>query len=205
MTAMRSEDRLRREAYRSGILAFMVRPQSALGNASQDQSMLNPQSPDISAEAYLARLAERGIEYVFANAGTDFAPIIEALSRNPGSNARSRVHHRAARERRDGDGARLLPRQRQAGGRDGARHGRHRQRDLRPDERRARQRPDAARRRPHAAHRDRPHRLAQPLDPLGPGDVRPGRHGARIRASGTTSCAPASRSTTWSTARSTSR
>ncbi|MBV9234664.1 MAG: decarboxylase, partial [Xanthobacteraceae bacterium] len=35
----------------------------------------------ITAEAFLARLAERGVEYVFANAGTDFAPIIEALSR----------------------------------------------------------------------------------------------------------------------------
>ena len=35
----------------------------------------------MSAEAYLGRLAARGIEYVFANAGTDFAPIIEALSR----------------------------------------------------------------------------------------------------------------------------
>jgi acetolactate synthase I/II/III large subunit len=39
----------------------------------------------MSAEAYLGRLAERGIEYVFANAGTDFAPIIEALTRNTGS------------------------------------------------------------------------------------------------------------------------
>ena len=35
----------------------------------------------MSAEAYLGRLAARGIDYVFANAGTDFAPIIEALSR----------------------------------------------------------------------------------------------------------------------------
>jgi acetolactate synthase-1/2/3 large subunit len=40
----------------------------------------------IAAEAYLTRLAERGIDYVFANAGTDFAPIVEALSRSPGSN-----------------------------------------------------------------------------------------------------------------------
>jgi acetolactate synthase-1/2/3 large subunit len=40
----------------------------------------------MTAESFLTRLAERGIEYVFANAGTDFAPIIEALSRNPGSN-----------------------------------------------------------------------------------------------------------------------
>ena len=31
------------------------------------------------AEAYLAALADRGVAYVFANAGTDFAPIIEAL------------------------------------------------------------------------------------------------------------------------------
>src|SRR4051812_50019304 len=39
---------------------------------------------DFSAEAFLARLGERGVEYVFANAGTDFAPIIEAVSRNSG-------------------------------------------------------------------------------------------------------------------------
>src|SRR5258708_5440894 len=41
-------------------------------------------SKDMSAEAYLSRLGERGIEYVFANAGTDFAPIVEALSRPSG-------------------------------------------------------------------------------------------------------------------------
>jgi acetolactate synthase I/II/III large subunit len=41
----------------------------------------------MAAEAYIARLGERGIEYVFANAGTDFAPIVEALARNPGSTA----------------------------------------------------------------------------------------------------------------------
>ena len=40
----------------------------------------------MTAESFLCRLAERGIEYVLANAGTDFAPIIEALLRNPGSN-----------------------------------------------------------------------------------------------------------------------
>src|SRR5580692_1327282 len=44
--------------------------------------MLNPESQDISAQAYLARLAERGIDYVFANAGTDFAPVIESLAMN---------------------------------------------------------------------------------------------------------------------------
>ena len=38
----------------------------------------------MTAEANIRRLAERGIDYVFANAGTDFAPIIEAISRNAG-------------------------------------------------------------------------------------------------------------------------
>ncbi|HEX3884251.1 MAG TPA: thiamine pyrophosphate-requiring protein [Stellaceae bacterium] len=33
------------------------------------------------AEGYLALLAERGVEYLFANAGTDFAPIVEAYAR----------------------------------------------------------------------------------------------------------------------------
>lgn len=34
-----------------------------------------------AAEAYIRRLAERGIDYLFANAGTDFPPIIEPLAR----------------------------------------------------------------------------------------------------------------------------
>jgi len=33
------------------------------------------------AEAYLTLLAERGIDYLFANAGSDFGPIIEGLTR----------------------------------------------------------------------------------------------------------------------------
>jgi len=47
-----------------------------------DQTVKDDTRHDMSAESFLARLAERGIEYVFANAGTDFAPIIEALSRH---------------------------------------------------------------------------------------------------------------------------
>ena len=39
-----------------------------------------PSTETMNAEVYLAQLARRGVEYVFANAGTDFAPIIEALS-----------------------------------------------------------------------------------------------------------------------------
>jgi acetolactate synthase I/II/III large subunit len=44
--------------------------------------MRNPDPQDITAQAYLSRLAERGIDYVFANAGTDFAPLIESLAIN---------------------------------------------------------------------------------------------------------------------------
>jgi len=37
--------------------------------------------PDTVAEAYFALLADRGVDYFFGNAGTDFASIIEALSK----------------------------------------------------------------------------------------------------------------------------
>src|SRR5712675_3212312 len=33
------------------------------------------------AGAYLALLADRGVDYLFGNAGTDFAPLIEAYAR----------------------------------------------------------------------------------------------------------------------------
>jgi acetolactate synthase I/II/III large subunit len=36
---------------------------------------------DNVAEAYLTLLAERGIDYLFANAGTDFAPLVEAFAK----------------------------------------------------------------------------------------------------------------------------
>ncbi len=116
------------------------------------------------------------------------APISPRSSRRLAEKKRQRqgaaVHGGSARERRHGDGPRLLPHRRQAGRRDGARDGRHRQHPQRHDQRRARQHSGAARRRAHADHRDRQHRVAQPADPLGPGVVRPGRHAARIRQVG---------------------
>ena len=39
------------------------------------------QKADTVAGAYLALLANRGVDYLFGNAGTDFAPLIEAYSR----------------------------------------------------------------------------------------------------------------------------
>jgi acetolactate synthase I/II/III large subunit len=43
--------------------------------------MLKRASVESAAEAYLELLAARGVEYFFGNAGTDFAPIIEAYAR----------------------------------------------------------------------------------------------------------------------------
>ena len=37
--------------------------------------------PETAAEAWLGLLAARGVEYLFANAGTDFAPVVEAYAR----------------------------------------------------------------------------------------------------------------------------
>ena len=37
---------------------------------------------DSLAEAYLALLKDRGVDYLFGNAGTDFASVIEALSKS---------------------------------------------------------------------------------------------------------------------------
>ncbi|HVR29900.1 MAG TPA: thiamine pyrophosphate-requiring protein, partial [Thermoanaerobaculia bacterium] len=42
-------------------------------------------APRTVAEAYLAALARRGVDFLFANAGTDFAPVIEALAGAPSS------------------------------------------------------------------------------------------------------------------------
>src|SRR5438105_3687636 len=50
-----------------------------------DRTVNDSTPQEMTAEAYLARLGERGIDYVFANAGTDFAPIVEGLSRNTGN------------------------------------------------------------------------------------------------------------------------
>jgi acetolactate synthase I/II/III large subunit len=54
-------------------------------NDSKTQGAMT--STNMAAHAYIARLAERGIDYVFANAGTDFAPIVEALSHATGAKA----------------------------------------------------------------------------------------------------------------------
>ena len=37
--------------------------------------------PDTAADAYLGLLAARGVDYLFANGGTDFAPVVEAYAK----------------------------------------------------------------------------------------------------------------------------
>src|SRR5258707_2523796 len=44
-------------------------------------TMMKRATVESTADAYLELLAARGVEYFFANAGTDFAPLIEAYAR----------------------------------------------------------------------------------------------------------------------------
>lgn len=41
--------------------------------------------PETVAEAFLCRLKARGVDHLFANGGTDFAPVIEAIARGAGA------------------------------------------------------------------------------------------------------------------------
>jgi hypothetical protein len=45
-------------------------------------------SPPIAGEAFLRALADHGVDYFFANPGTDFPPIVEAFSRSKLTNAK---------------------------------------------------------------------------------------------------------------------
>jgi acetolactate synthase-1/2/3 large subunit len=59
-----------------------------LGKACQTMSSGPEKTPVRSvADAYLVLLADRGVEYLFGNAGTDFTPIIEAYARSAQSGA----------------------------------------------------------------------------------------------------------------------
>src|SRR5262249_40817348 len=47
----------------------------------EERAMAKRITIESNAEAYLEMLAARGIEYLFANAGTDFGPLIEAYAK----------------------------------------------------------------------------------------------------------------------------
>ena len=168
-----------------------------------DQTV-NDTPKEMVAEAYLTRLGERGIEYVFANAGTDFAPIVESLSRNAGSKKFPRFitvpHENVAMAmahgyyRTAGKPAAVMVHV-TVGTANAICGLMNAARDNVPVLLAAGRTPLT-----ETGHIG----LAQPLDPLGPGSVRPGRHGARIREMGLRAARRASRSMPWSTARSTS-
>ena len=56
--------------------------------ASQPQRADVKDRAPIAGEAFLRALADHGIDYFFANPGTDFAPVVEAFSRARQSNAK---------------------------------------------------------------------------------------------------------------------
>src|SRR6202521_5917376 len=64
----------------------MIGPAASDQPPSRGKRSVTDTASRMTAQSFLTRLADRGIEYILANAGTDFAPIIEALSRSPGSN-----------------------------------------------------------------------------------------------------------------------
>ena len=59
------------------------------GEAPKIEPTLGPRSkaetqgfkPETAADAWLGLMAARGIEYLFANGGTDFAPVVEAYAK----------------------------------------------------------------------------------------------------------------------------
>jgi acetolactate synthase-1/2/3 large subunit len=56
--------------------------------ASQPQRAEVKDRPPIAGEAFLRALADHGVDYFFANPGTDFPPVVEAFSRAKQSNAK---------------------------------------------------------------------------------------------------------------------
>ena len=59
-----------------------------MATAVQPQRAQSKARPPIAGEAFLRALADHGIDYFFANPGTDFPPIVEAFSRAKQSNAK---------------------------------------------------------------------------------------------------------------------
>ena len=140
--------------------------------------MLKKVSVESTAEAYLELLAARGVEYFFGNAGTDFAPIIEAYAKRagagPGLPRPLTVPHEIPAVAM-AHGYAMVTGRPQVG--DGPRDGRHRQRPRRHHQRRALAVPIlfTAGRTP-ITESGLP-AAAQPPHPLGAGVLRPGRDG----------------------------
>ena len=162
--------------------------------------------PAIAAEAFLRALADHGVDYFFCNPGTDFPPIVEAFGRARKTNAKVPKpvlvpHENLAVSM--AHGAYLMTGRPQAvmvHVNVGTANTINNLTNLV-----ARPRAAAARGRPHADHREGFLRLALAPDPLGAGNVRPGRHAARTGEVGLRIAPAATRSATWWRAPSRSR
>ena len=136
--------------------------------------------PPIAAEAFLRALADHGIDYFFCNPGTDFPPIVEAFSRAKKTNAKVPKPMLVPHENLAvamAHGAYLMNGRPQAvmvhvnvGTGNTINNLTNLSRDRVPLILAAGA---------HADHRKGLVRLALAADPLGAGNVRPGRHGAR--------------------------
>ena len=152
----------------------------------------------IAGEAFLRALADHGIDYFFANPGTDFPPIVEAFSRAKQSNAKVPKplvipHENLAVAM--AHGAYLMTGRPQAvmlhvnvGTANAINNIINLNRDHVPLILAAGA---------HADHREGHVRRPQPLHPLGAGDVRPGRDAARGGEMGLRAARARSRSATW--------
>src|SRR6516162_4414846 len=72
-----------REAWFTLELEARLLPQReciAMGSRLERSDRAKQKSAGNVAEAYLALLADRGVDYLFGNAGTDFAPLVEAYA-----------------------------------------------------------------------------------------------------------------------------
>ena len=136
--------------------------------------------PAIAAEGFLRALADHGVDYFFCNPGTDFPPIVEAFGRAKKTNAKVPKpvlvpHENLAVSM--AHGAYLMTGRPQAvmvHVNVGTANTINNLTNLV-----ARPRAADPRGRPHADHREGLVRLALTPDPLGAGNVRPGRHAAR--------------------------
>jgi len=57
------------------------KPQSVAPVAKEQPAESPSVKPETAADAWLTLLAARGVEYLFANGGTDFAPVVEAYAK----------------------------------------------------------------------------------------------------------------------------
>ena len=140
---------------------------------------------ETTAEAYLELLHDRGIEYFLGNAGTDFAPLVEAFARfeaegRPAPRPLVIPHEFVAVSMAHGyylgAGRPLTVMVHVTVG--------HGERVHRHHQRLPRERADPDVGGPDAGDGGRPARLARPAHPLGPGELRSGRDAPRVREVG---------------------